>query len=198
MCCTRLAGNTGLKNYAKIAICAASHNFVELYFRNYGTYLQSEKNLLSSSISSRRPTIGSMMNFGPLTAKIGSDVWGTPANFNEFHVLASLLQRCHSVEANQSLHDFWPSPELVHYLYIFGGCCPLTEFCHVQISLCVPSLALLHGTPAAGVSRNLRRSQKMELQYLRRRHHLYSAGRPSRFASAHILVSTVVLKLEDF
>jgi len=33
-CCTRLAGNTGRKNYAKIAICAPSHNFVALNLRN--------------------------------------------------------------------------------------------------------------------------------------------------------------------
>jgi len=29
----RLADNTGRKNYAKIAICAPSHNFVGLYLR---------------------------------------------------------------------------------------------------------------------------------------------------------------------
>ena len=27
-----------------------------------------------------------MANFGPLTAEIGSGVWGTPANFNGFRV----------------------------------------------------------------------------------------------------------------
>jgi len=32
-----------------------------------------------------------MANFGPLTAEIGSGVWGTPANFNWFRVLAALL-----------------------------------------------------------------------------------------------------------
>jgi len=34
MWCARLAGNTGRKNDAKIAICASSHNFVGLYLRN--------------------------------------------------------------------------------------------------------------------------------------------------------------------
>ena len=33
-----------------------------------------------------------MVNFGPLTAEISSGVWGTPANFNGFRVLAVLLQ----------------------------------------------------------------------------------------------------------
>ena len=32
-----------------------------------------------------------MVNFGPLAAEIGSLVWGTPANFNGFRVLAALL-----------------------------------------------------------------------------------------------------------
>jgi len=32
-----------------------------------------------------------MVNFGPLAAEIVSLVWSTPANFNEFRVLAALL-----------------------------------------------------------------------------------------------------------
>jgi len=32
-----------------------------------------------------------MVNFGPLAAEIGLPVWGTPANFNGFHVLAVFL-----------------------------------------------------------------------------------------------------------
>jgi len=66
-----------------------------------------------------------MVNFARLAAEIGALVWGTPANFN---VLASLLQRCCLTEATQSLHDVWPSPGLVHYVYIFGGSCPVKEF----------------------------------------------------------------------
>ena len=78
-----------------------------------------------------------MANFGPLAAEIVSLVWGAPANFNRFRVLASLLQRRRSTEANQTLHDVWPSPARLHYLYTFGGCCPVTEFCQVQNSVCV-------------------------------------------------------------
>jgi len=135
-----------------------------------------------------------MVNFGPLTAEIGSGVWGIPANFNGFRVLPSLLHRRRSPEANQTLHDVWPSPGLAHYIYTFVDSCPLTEFCQVQNALCVQVLrfpilaALLHGTPAAGVSQALRRGTKIELRNFRRGRHLYSAGRPSRWASAHILV----------
>jgi len=52
-------------------------------------YRQSEKNLFSSNISSICPD--NMVNFHPLTVEIGSGVWGTPANFIGFRVLAALL-----------------------------------------------------------------------------------------------------------
>jgi len=81
------------------------------------------KNLLSSNISSICPH--NMVNFGPLAAEIASLVWGTPNNFNRFHVLA----------------------------------------------------ALLHGTLVVGVSQTAASN---------RGRHLYSAGRPSRWALAHI------------
>jgi len=102
-----------------------------------------------------------MVNFGPLAAEIVSLVWGTPANFNGLRVLAFLLQRRRSTEANQTLHDVWQSAGLVHYIYIFGGCCPATEFCQVQSSLCVQVLrspiltALLLGTRVVGQSLQL-------------------------------------------
>jgi len=104
-----------------------------------------------------------MVNFGSLTAQICWRVCGTQANFNWFRVLVSLLHRRRSTEANQTLNDVWSSPGLVHYIYIFGGSCPVTEFCHVQNSLsvlqvlCSPLLAaLLHGTRAVRVSVSLR------------------------------------------
>jgi len=78
-----------------------------------------------------------MANFGELAAEIGSLFWGTLANFKGLRVFAALLQRRRSPEAkvlnsivdylislpeaNQSLHDIWPSPGLVHYMYIFGA-----------------------------------------------------------------------------
>jgi len=47
------------------------------------------------------------------------------------------------------------------YIYIFGGSCPLTEFCQVPNSLCVQVLhspilaALLHGTQATAINQTL-------------------------------------------
>ena len=84
-----------------------------------------KKNLLNSSISSTCPH--NMVNFGPLTAESCWRVWGTPAIFIGFRVLA----------------------------------------------------ALLHGTGSG---------RQPNFAALNRRRHLYSAGRPSRWALAHILV----------
>jgi len=89
MCCTRLAGNTGHKNDAKnrhlrtiAQICRA----ISSQLRHVST---TGKNLLSSDIFPTCPY--NMVNFGLLVAEIVSLVWGTPANFNGFRVLAALL-----------------------------------------------------------------------------------------------------------
>jgi len=87
------------------------------------------------------------------------------ARYCGFRVLASLLHRRRSMEVNQTLHDLWPSPGLVHYIHRFWGLLPLTEFCHVQNLLCFQVLrspiltlaALLYGSRAVGVSKRLRR-----------------------------------------
>jgi len=100
---------------------------------------------------------------------------GTPTNFSGFCLLASLLHRCRWTEVNQTLHDVWPSPELVHYIYTSRGSCPLTEFCQVQNSLCVQVLrsailaALQHGTRAVGVSQTLQRGTRNGITELSQR-----------------------------
>jgi len=145
---------------------------------------QSEKNMLNRNIFSSCPH--NMVNFGSLMAEIGLRVWDNPANFNGFRVLASLLQRRRSTEINQTLHDVWPSPGLVHCT--FRGFLPSNGILPVQKSLCFQVLhspmlaALLHGTRAVGVSQTLRRGTRKgitELSLLvifNRRCHLYSEG----------------------
>jgi len=86
--------------------------------------IDNRKKLLNSNIFST--CAHNMANFGPVTAKIGLPVWGTPANFNRFRVLA----------------------------------------------------ALMNGTLVVGVNQTF--------AALNRGCHLYSAGRPSRWALAHI------------
>ena len=97
MCCTRLAEIQD----AKIAILAPSHNFVGLYLRSWDMYRQSEEKLLNAGTSLIRPY--NMVNFGLLTAEICWRVWGTPANFNGFRVLAALLHCTLVVSVSQTL-----------------------------------------------------------------------------------------------
>jgi len=75
MCCTRLAGNTGRKNDAKdrhLGTMAQLCRAVSSQLRHVWTI---GKNLLSSNIFAICPY--NMVNFSPLTAKIGSGVWVT-------------------------------------------------------------------------------------------------------------------------
>jgi len=86
MCCTRLAGNAGSKN------SPSGHHRTTLSGHIFATKAHIDnrkKNLLSSNISSICPH--NMVNFGLIAAEIDPVVWGTPANFNEFRVLATLL-----------------------------------------------------------------------------------------------------------
>jgi len=62
------------------------------------------KNLLNSNISFTCPR--NMVNLGPLTAEVGSGVWGTPANFNGFRVLAALLHGTLVVGVSQTLRHW--------------------------------------------------------------------------------------------
>jgi len=182
----------------KIAICATSHNFVGLYLCNEGMYRQSERNLLNSNISSRCPH--NMANFGPLTAEIGWRIWGTPANFNGFRVLALLLQWHHSLAANQTLHDVWLSPGLVYYIYtFFGGFCPGLNFARHSLNFASMSCILLYRQHYCTAldqwlsAKLCGMVHGMELRHFCRRYHLYSAGHPLHWALAHILVSFILL-----
>jgi len=123
MCCTRLTGNTGRKNDAKNRHLRTNAQLCLAIVFSTKACIDNRKNLLSSNISPTCPY--DMVNFGPLAADIISLLWGTPANFNGFRVLA----------------------------------------------------VLLHDTPLVGVSRTAA---------LNRGRYLYSTGRPSRWALAHI------------
>ena len=159
-------------------------------------YRQSEKNLLSSNISSTCPH--NMVNFGLLVAEIYWQVCGTPVTFNGFCVLTSLLQRRRSSEANQTLHDVWPSHGLVRYICILGALPPDGILPGAVFTL-RPSLAFSYSgsvTARHYSSKLCGVVQGMELWNFRRGRQLCSAsaGRPSRWASAHILVDYIKLQ----
>jgi len=140
-----------------------------------------------------------MVNFSPLTAEICWRVWGTPANFNGFRVLASLLQQCRSTEVNQTarcLAMSWTGTLYIHLpgLLPHNGILP-----HAKFTFLHPTLAFSYifqhfctalkqwmSAKVCGIV------QGMELWHFRRGHDLYSAGWSTRWALAHILVSSII------
>ena len=125
-----------------------------------------------------------------LATEIGSGVWGTPANFNGFRVWPSLQQWRRSPDANQTLHDVWPSPGLVHNIYVFGGSWPPDGILPGAKFTLHPSLAFSYivSITAAGCQTLWRGTWNGIIRNFRRGRHLYSAGWPSHWVLAHILV----------
>jgi len=98
MCCTRLAENTGRKT------SPFRHHLTTLSGCIFATKacIDNQKNfLLNNSTSSTCPN--NTVNFGPLRAEICWRVCGSPANFNVFRVLASLLHGTQVVGISQTL-----------------------------------------------------------------------------------------------
>ena len=94
-CCIRLAGPRKPPKIGHLAqLCWAIYSLL----RHVSTI---GKNLLNSNIFPTCPH--TMVNFGPLMAEIHLGVWGTPANFNGFRVLAVLLQGTQVVGVSQTL-----------------------------------------------------------------------------------------------
>jgi len=96
-CCTRLAVNEGRKKSPSV------HHRTTLsgYIFAITARIDNRKNLLHGNIFPTCPH--NMMNFGPLTAEICWWVWSTPANFNGFRVLATLLHGTIVVGVNRTL-----------------------------------------------------------------------------------------------
>jgi len=149
--------------------------------------------LLSSKILST--CSHNMVNFGPLAAEIGPVVWGTPGNFSRCRILASLLQRRRSTEANQTLHDVWPSPELVRYIYIFRILALQRNFVTCKIHFASNSCVLLYWQrycttlEQIGVSGSLRCRTRNGIAELSQRAASIFGRLGGRWESAHIIHS---------
>jgi len=89
MCYTRLAGNAGQK---KQKLCKNGHLLTITHYHSTlsgcifatKTRIDNRKKLVKQQYLLHMPY--NMVNFGPLTAEIGSGVCGIPANFNGFRV----------------------------------------------------------------------------------------------------------------
>jgi len=77
------------KNCQKFAIWAPSQNLSGYIFATKARIDNRKKKLFNSSVSPKYTH--NMVNFGLLAAEICLRVWGVPANFNGFRVLAALL-----------------------------------------------------------------------------------------------------------
>jgi len=131
MCCIQLAGNAGPTKSPKIrhlATIAQICRTISSQLRHISTI---GKKLLSSNTLYTCPR--NMVNFGPLTAEIGSGVWGTPANFIGFRVLTALLhdtlvrgRRPNFAALNIGRHLYWagrPLRTAYHYICSFSHTC---------------------------------------------------------------------------
>ena len=118
MCCTWLAGNAGPKKLPKIGRLGTNTQLCWAIFSQRRHISTIGKILLSSNISSTCPH--NMVNFGPLAAEIILLVWGTPANFNRFRVLAVLLHGTPVLSVSQTLRRWTEGaiyiPQGGHYI----------------------------------------------------------------------------------
>jgi len=99
--------------------------------------IDNRKNLLSNNISSTCPH--NMVNFGPLTAEIRWRVWGSPATFNGFRVLAALMHGSQVVGVSQTLRRWTEDATYVRH----GGhrVGPHSSFC---FSFLVKSFSIVY------------------------------------------------------
>jgi len=97
----RLAENTGRKKSPRIRHLGTIAQICRAIFATKAYIDNREKNLSNTNTSFTSPH--NIVNVGPLTAEIDSGVWGTPANFNGFRVLAPLLHGILIVGVSQTL-----------------------------------------------------------------------------------------------
>jgi len=98
---TALAANTGRKSRQKSPSGHHPTTLSGYIFATKALIDNRKKKHLRSNMSSRCPH--NMVNIGPLASEIASVVWGTPANFNGFRVLAALLHGSQAVSVSQTL-----------------------------------------------------------------------------------------------
>ena len=131
MCCLGLAANTGCKQVAKnrhLGTIAQLCQAVSSQLRHVsiiGKKLVKQQYVLQMS-----PQYG---DFGPLAAKIGLPVWGTPANFNGFRVLAALLPSSQLVSVSQTLRRSTEAPPMFGRATITLGIGPHSSYFIVHL-----------------------------------------------------------------
>jgi len=190
MCCTRLAGNTGRKNHRlrTIAQLCRAESLQLRHVSTIGKKLVKQQYLLHMS-----------SQYGELRRTSGWDQFRSlrhPSKFQRVSCLGFVTAETSFTGGQPNfarcLAVSWAGT--VYNTYIFGGSFPGWISPHAKFTL-RPSLAFSYiGSITArhsrsGVSQTLRHGTRNGIPNIRRGRHLYSAGRPSRWASAHILVT---------
>jgi len=173
----------------KIAIWEASHNFGYI-FATKACIDNRKKNLWNSNISSA--CHHNMLNFGPITAEICWRVWGTPANFNGFLVLASLLQRV-TERKSTKLCTIFGRLLGCYTIYIDHFCLVDWILPRAKFTASKSCVLLYWQRYCTALQQRAYKLcsvvQGMELRNFCRGRHLYSAGRPSRWHRLTFLVN---------
>jgi len=147
MCCMRLTENAGHKKSPKIRYLGT----IAKLCRVISSQLR-HKSAIGRKLLKQQYLLHVSSQYGELRAQPTSG-WGQfgslghPSKFqwvSPLRVLASLLQRCRSMEVNQTLHDVSPSPGLVHYIYIFGELLPPNTILKCAQFILNPSLAFCY------------------------------------------------------
>jgi len=147
MCYTQLDANTGCKQSPKICHL---RTVAQLCWAISSQLWQ--VSTIDKTLVKQQYLLHMSSQYGELHSTNGWDRFISLGHHSKFQQLSrlgvvSLLHRHCSTEVNQTLHDVWPSPGLVHYIYIAGALAPITEFWQVQNSLCALILRSPTGWP---------------------------------------------------
>jgi len=131
--------------------------------------------MLNSSTSPTCPH--NMANFGPLKPEIGWRVWGTPGNFASAFVTAATSLTRGQPNFTRCLAISWAFSEALAPAIVLPGA-----------KLTLPYVKVLRSPIGSVTAQHSSSGRQRNFVALSRGRHLYSAGRPSRWASAYILV----------
>jgi len=117
--------NTERKNYAKNRRLRTFAQLCRAISSQLLACIDNQKKLVKQHYSNISSTCShNMVNFGPLTADIGSGVWCTTSKFQRVSLLASLIKaNCKNNYNNRLLKScpILPRSSLIFYFLVFSG-----------------------------------------------------------------------------
>jgi len=199
MCCTRLAGNIGCKKNRQKSPSEHHHTTLSGYIFATKARIDNRKKLVKQQY-----LLHTFPQYGELQPTNGWDLLVGLEHPNKFQRVSRLGFVTASTSLNRGEQNFarcltvsWAG---TLYILFFGGgeaVAPWRNFVRCKSHFVSKSCVFLYwqcyctALEQWSLAKLCGVVQGMELQNFRRRRHLYSTGRPSCWASAHILVSNV-------